>query len=363
MLLLFSDPVMSDSLCPHGLQHTRPPWPSPSPGSCPSSCPLHQWCHPAISSSDAPFLCPQSFPASGTSPMSQLFTSDDQNTGASALESVLQTSIQSWFPLRLTGLMSLLFKDPSHTPAPVYPKHGPPRCHCRWWCSHEIKRRLLLGRKAMPNLDSILKSRDITLPTKVHLVKAMVFPVVMYGCESLTIKKAECWTMDAFELWCWRRLLRVPWTVRRSNQSILKEISPEYSLEGLFIHWCWRWSSNTLTTWLIRKDPNARKDWRQEEKGMTEDEMVGWHHWLNSTDMSLSKLQEVVKDREAWHAAAHGDTKSQTRLCHWTTTPPLPNPPAPHPYLVLCGWETFLLPLDSEIRDSLPFLLVVPPSF
>ena len=102
-------------------------------------------------------------------------------------------------------------------------------------CSHEIKRRLLLGRKAMTNRDSILKSRDFTLPTKVCLVKAMVFPVVMYGCESWTIKKAECWRIDAFELWCWRRLLRVPWTAGRSNQSILKEISPEYSLEGLML--------------------------------------------------------------------------------------------------------------------------------
>ena len=102
-------------------------------------------------------------------------------------------------------------------------------------CSHEIKRRLLLGRKVMINLDSILKSRDVTLPTKVHLVKAMVFPVVMYGCESWTIKKAECGRIDAFEVWCWRRLLRVPWTARRSNQSVLKEISPEYSLEGLML--------------------------------------------------------------------------------------------------------------------------------
>ena len=102
-------------------------------------------------------------------------------------------------------------------------------------CTHEIKRCLLLGRKAMTNLDSVLKSRDITLPTKVHLVKAMVFPVVMYGCESWTVKKAECQRIDAFELWCWRRLLRVPWTTKRSNQSILKEISPEYSLEGLML--------------------------------------------------------------------------------------------------------------------------------
>ena len=146
-------------------------------------------------------------------------------------------------------------------------------------CSHEIKRRLLLGRKAVTNLGGILKSRDITLPTKDHLVKAMVFPVVMYGCESWTVKKAER-RIDAFELWCWRRLLRVLWTARRSNQSILKEISLEYSLEGLmmklqyFGHLMWK-------TWLIGKDSDAGKDWRREEKGTTEDEMAGWHHWLN----------------------------------------------------------------------------------
>ena len=134
----------------------------------------------------------------------------------------------------------------------------------------------------MSNLDSILKSRDITLPTKVHLVKAVVFPVVMYGCESCTIKKAECWRIDAFELWCWRRLLRVPWTARRSNQSILKEISLEYSLEGMMLklklqyfgHLMWR-------TDFFWKDPDTGKDWGQEEKGTTEDEMAGWHHWLN----------------------------------------------------------------------------------
>ena len=142
-------------------------------------------------------------------------------------------------------------------------------------CSHEIKRRLLLGRKVMTNLDSILKSRDVTLPTKVHLVKAMVFPVVMYGCESWAVKKAERWRIDAFELWCWRRLLRVPWTARRSNQSILKEISPEYSLEGLMP------KPPDVKNWLIGKDPDAGKDWRQEEKGMTENEMVGWYHRLN----------------------------------------------------------------------------------
>ena len=149
-------------------------------------------------------------------------------------------------------------------------------------CSHEIKRCLLLGRKAMTNLGSILKSRHITLPTKVHLVKAMVFPIIMYGCESWTIKKAAHWRIDAFALWCWRRLLRVPWTARRSSQSILKEISPEYSLEGLMLKLkLWLPDANNG---LIGKDPAAGKDWRWEEKGTTEDEMVGWHHQLNGHD-------------------------------------------------------------------------------
>ena len=147
-------------------------------------------------------------------------------------------------------------------------------------CSHEIKRRLILGRKVMTNLDSILKGRDITLPSKVHLVKAMVFPVVMYGCESWTVKKAEHWRIDAFELWCWRRLLRVPWTARRSNQSILK-ISPGCS---------GRTDAETETpilwpphakSWLIGKNPDAGRDWGQEENGTTEDEMAGWHHRLD----------------------------------------------------------------------------------
>ena len=143
-------------------------------------------------------------------------------------------------------------------------------------CSHEIKT------LAMTNLDSIFKSRAITLPTKVHLAKVIVFPVVMHRCESWTIKKAECQRIDAFELWCWKRCLRVPWTARRSNQSILKEISPEYSLEGLAdteaevpILW-----PPAVKSWLIWKDLNAGKGWRQEEKG-TEDEMVGWHHQLD----------------------------------------------------------------------------------
>ena len=147
-------------------------------------------------------------------------------------------------------------------------------------CGHEIKRCLLLGRKVMTNLDSILKGRDITLPTKVYLVKAVVFPIVMYGCESCTIKKAECQRIDAFELWYWRRLLRVPWTARRSNQSILKK-------SVLNIHWkdwCWSWKPNTLATWCEElthlKRPWCWERWSR-EKRMTEDEMVEWHHRLN----------------------------------------------------------------------------------
>ena len=144
-------------------------------------------------------------------------------------------------------------------------------------CSREIKRHLLFGRKAMTNLGSILKTRHIILPTKVHLLKAMVFPVVMYGYESWTMKKAEHQRIDAFELWCWRRLLRVPWTARRSDQSILKEISPEYS--------CWSWSSNTLATW-CEELTHWKRSWCWERlkagiEGMTEDEVVGWHHRLN----------------------------------------------------------------------------------
>ena len=158
---------------------------------------------------------------------------------------------------------------------------GAPKITSDGDCSHEIKRHLLLGRKAVTILDSILKSRDITLPTKVYLVKPVVFPIVMYICEMWTLKKAECWRINAFELWCWRRLLRVSCTARRSNQSILKEISPECSLEGLML---WSWNSNTLATWCkeltLWKDPDAGKDWRQ-EKGTTEHEMVGWHHRLN----------------------------------------------------------------------------------
>ena len=152
-------------------------------------------------------------------------------------------------------------------------------------CGQEIKRRLLFGRKVLTNLDSIFKSRDIPLPTKVRLVKTMVFPVVMYGCESWTVKKAECRRIDTFELWCWRRLLRVPWTSRRSNQSILKEVSPGCSLEGLMLkaETPVLWPPHAKS-WFIGKDSDAGRDWGQEEKGTTVDEMAGWHHWLDGRE-------------------------------------------------------------------------------
>ena len=144
----------------------------------------------------------------------------------------------------------------------------------------------------------------------------MIFPVVMYGCESWTIRKAERQRIEAFELWCWRRLLRVPWTARRSNQSILKEISPGCSLEGLMLKLKLILWPPHVKSRLIGKDPDAGKDWGQEKKGTTEDEMVGWHHWLDGH--GLGRLQELVMDREAWRAAIHGVSKSRTWLSDWT---------------------------------------------
>ena len=227
-------------------------------------------------------------------------------------------------------------------------------------CSNGIKTCLLLARKVMTNLDSTLKSRDISLSTKVYLFKAMVFPVIMYGCESWTVKKAERWRIDAFELWCWRRLFRVPWTARRSNQSIQKEISPGCSLEGLMLrlklqyfgYLMWRVDSLGKPLMLRGIGGRRRRGWQ----GM---------RWLDgitdSMDMSLSKLRKLVMDREAWHAAIHGVAKGWTRLSDWTELNcNLPGSPVLHYLLEFL--QTHVHWVGDAIQPSHPLSSPFPPA-
>ena len=216
----------------------------------------------------------------------------------------------------------------------------------------------------MTNLDSILKSKDITLPTKVHLVKAMVFPGVMYGCESWTIKKAEHQRIDGFELWCWRRLLRVPWTARRSKRSILKEISPEYSLEGLMLKLKLQYLATRCEELTYLKRPWC---WERLKAGWEGDDRR-WDGWMTSpTRMSLSKFRELVMDREAWCAAVHGVANSQTQQSDWNELnwTELNGPNIPGSYAILLFTALDLTSITSHVHNRVLFFALAPslPSF